>query len=967
MKGSTSYDDTVRLIEELHQGRQFEIFTAIDGEKNSFPRCYPASLHDGVLKPTWQELEAKNDEHRGIWFTANSMMYGKRLIECINSFNAIILDLDSGKEGYNIDLIEKGKQDNLAILLDLQLPPNVIIESKNGLQPYWFLLPGEIIDNDAYKSIQKMMQVKFGADPRAIGGERLWRVPGFNHWKDVSNPFLCKIIHADYTMRYSLQELAHKFGGQRKLQEIKKKSIGKSYTGKAISIDDFKTPGNIYDIPVGCQAIARIASDKAPNHQARVALMTICANLGNYGLEYLRSVARCWNDFNPDFTEYMIQQGVNKGYRPVTCRWMVENGLCVGRCPNVGSNKSPIRFYSNPYKQVKKPFEGRTMIDPNTIPLCIEHIEVTDAIIKRLEEHGQTISDSHRAVLLNIAKVMDTPMAAKDRIVPTVIPAVPGIGKTTFLVEYLVHRLKRDENFGAVLVVERQDTIDEIVDRINSSGFNLAYGMKGYEKNYCAMGYPSYKHSQCKTCQMYECRVKQNFAMQQKYPIVVISQKRLFDMSDKDDLLGGLRFWKKMLNTLNLKECRRCYEKHARELLLIDEKPKLIENIPTDMVMWGSLIAETIQYLPDFIDEVQRAVSMVTDHYNKTIEYGRVDAVDHDFKWSDAFAEAWSELYLGDNPEYPMLLQNIIREGGLFNNNEKRTITTIHYSNVYWQDYHPFIYDGTAGIDPDYKNDQFQFVKLPDVRNYNNLYVHVCMERNLSKDFFEKNPKFVQRIADDVRKIADAGQTYVVCYKAYEEELRRNLHGSVNVSFEHYGNTRGANHLNENSAIVCIGILHKGETYYLSKNLTLNRMNLDEAHSYSVRTSDKVRRFENDDAEAIKVYEMVTELVQEIFRTQIRIHSNDARIDAYICTRDANVVNAIQDFFPGCHVVRDWEPDALLDDRGMFRKFAAENSEKYKTNAALVREFLNLGYKLTSEDIVDVLGITSKHAHRYIE
>ena len=77
------------------------------------------------------------------------------------------------------------------------------------------------------------------------------------------------------------------------------------------------------------------------------------------------------------------------------------------------------------------------MIDPDTVPLRDEHIEITDAIIGRLEEHGQTVSDAHRTVLLNIAKVMDTPMAAKERRVPTVIPAVPGIGKTTFIVEYL--------------------------------------------------------------------------------------------------------------------------------------------------------------------------------------------------------------------------------------------------------------------------------------------------------------------------------------------------------------------------------------------------------------------------------------------------------------------------------------------------------------------------------------------------
>ena len=167
-----------------------------------------------------------------------------------------------------------------------------------------------------------------------------------------------------------------------------------------------------------------------------------------------------------------------------------------------------------------------------------------------------------------------------------------------------VHRLESDPDFGAVLVVERQETIDEIVDRINGDpiidgrGFNWAYGMKGYEKDYCAMKYPTYKHSQCKACDNYNCRVKRNFAMQQKYRVVVISQKRLFDMSDRDDLMGGLRYWKRMRDAWNLKECRQCYDKLARELLLIDEKPKLIENVPTDMSMWSTIISETNEYLP---------------------------------------------------------------------------------------------------------------------------------------------------------------------------------------------------------------------------------------------------------------------------------------------------------------------------------------------------------------------------------
>ena len=111
-----------------------------------------------------------------------------------------------------------------------------------------------------------MMQIRLGADPQAIGGERLWRLPGFYHWKDVSNPFLCKIVYVDYARRYSLQELVHKYGGQRKLKELKKKSIGKRYTSKAIRIEGFNKPGDGNKVAIRCDAFRRIEQNKAPCH-----------------------------------------------------------------------------------------------------------------------------------------------------------------------------------------------------------------------------------------------------------------------------------------------------------------------------------------------------------------------------------------------------------------------------------------------------------------------------------------------------------------------------------------------------------------------------------------------------------------------------------------------------------------------------------------------------------------------------
>ena len=220
--------DVVQFLLELHHDRKFEIFTALEGvpKSKSMPSPYVMWLDDIDDDARDNEVHDKirqlNDDGRGIWFTINSLLYGKRKVEFIESFNAIGLDLDSGKEGDDIDVIEKSKQTNLANLLNLQLIPTVIVETKNGLQPMWFLISDEITDNDEYKALQKMMQLKLGADPNAIGGERLYRLPGYHHNKDPMRPFLCKIIHADYDKRYTMKELAHKFGGQRKHKKLTK-------------------------------------------------------------------------------------------------------------------------------------------------------------------------------------------------------------------------------------------------------------------------------------------------------------------------------------------------------------------------------------------------------------------------------------------------------------------------------------------------------------------------------------------------------------------------------------------------------------------------------------------------------------------------------------------------------------------------------------------------------------------------
>ena len=940
----------IELLRELHGDREFEIFTNYEKKRESKPIFWS----EAVSSINLERIESLNKDKRGVWFTPNSLKNGKRLKPFVETFNAVVLDFDTESE----------KGDVLDTLLTLQLKPSSIIETKNGYHAYWFLEKGSVKDVDEYETLQRLMKERLGSDSAAIGAERLYRLPNYYHWKDPDNPFLCTEVHRDYEKIYSKESLIHKFGGKKSYDSIFTKKVRYYSSGKPIKINDFNDPGDVKDIVRGCAAFAEIEKKKEPIHDERLALVWTYANLGNDGLEHLRHLAKGWNDYDADVTESNIKYAVQKGYKAPTCDWLISNGICKGRCTDIRDYKKPIDLYYHPVRQLPVPFDNRTKVNSVDIIESKEHMEVMERVVAVLENNGQVLSDVHKGAILSIAKTVMSPIY-NDK--PICVPAVPGLGKTTFIIEFLKQMAEVDPTYGAVIVVERQDTMDEIVEALGiSKGFTIkrndktiysesyyrGYAMKGYSKDYCLKDYPVYKPSQCRTCDVgfSKCRVKFNFAEQQKHPFVVISHSRLFRMSDKDDLLESLRYWKKG------------GEKHKRKTLLIDEKPKMMDVVPTFSSTWDQLISDTAKFVHGYSNEVNAAVSRVRNIYSYPDEHESVGVLDADFRWSTNFTEDWNSYYMGDYPNYPELLENIITEGGWYSKSE-HSVSTIHFSKTYWQDYSTFVFDGTAGLDPEYREDRFYFLDVEQLKTFNNLHIHVCMDRNLSLAYHNKQKNFPEKFSKDILKIAESGKTYVACYKRYEDDYKSYLDGEVNIIIKHYGETRGSNDLIECVNIVCTGILHKGESHYLAKTKAIKGGEI----SYEVKTPDTVRRFEDVQVEEVKLYDTVTDLVQEIFRTKLRNHSSDEEIHVYLTTRDTQIISALKEYFVGCHVHRDWKPKAIVGDRENFRLFVTEHRDDYKTNTKLVKAFRNQDNKLTPKDLYEVLGIKSNHAKIYLE
>lgn len=937
------------LLSELHGDRKFEIFTNFEKKKHNDPKFGPVT----VESIPFEKLENLNKDKRGIWFSPNSMKNGKRQKIYVESFNAIVLEFDFMED------IESKKSENLKTLLSLQLKPSAVVETKRGHHVYWFLENDTITDIGEYETLQRLMQEKLGSDQQAIGAERLFRLPGFRHWKDEDEPFRCELIHRDYQKRYSKDLLVRKFGGKKTFASLLTKQVKRYSKGETIKVHEFDAVGDVLDITRGCEAMSEIEEKTEPTHQERLALALTYTNLGNEGLEHLQSIAKNWNDYDPDVTDGNIKHIIKNGYRPVTCDWMIEKGLCKGRCVNIRNYKHPRDLYFHPVRQLPMIGKEKVIFKGDVVSKSEEHQMVLQRIVKVFEKRGQILSDTHKEAILSITKTVMSPIY-NDK--PIVIPAVPGLGKTTFIIEFLKHMQDSDPYYGAVVVVERQETMDELSKEFGERFiFGIqnqyevyqpsAYPMLGYHKDDCKWGYPKYKPSQCKTCPigMLECRVKYNFMKQQYSPIVLISHSRLFQMSDKNDLLEALRFW-------NFNG-----ERRKRKVLLIDEKPQMADNVSTTSTTWDQLLSDATEYLPDHAEEVNQAIEIIRNQYSYPDKYKRIELLDSDFNWSRAFKEDWHENYLGDHPDYPELLKTIITEGGYYSASD-HSITTTHYSNTYWQDYSTFVFDGTADMDPEYRPDKFYFLDVEPLKRYDNLHFHFCMDQNLSLGFYKENPEFVGRFSKDIDRIAQTGKTYLVCYKRAEEEYLELFQYNDNVMIEHYGNTKGANHLIECTNIVCTGILHKGEGYYLSKTVTLTSNDVNP----TVTTYDRVRRFDEEGVEAVKLFETVTELIQEIFRTQLRNHSSKEDIHVYLSTRDTMIINLLKDYFVGCDVSRDWMPEAIVGNREKFMKFVEENKDVYKSKRKLVKKFMDEGNQLTPADLRDVLEIETHHANTYL-
>jgi hypothetical protein len=180
-----------------------------------------------------EEFTEINKHGYGIFQSVNSfdltkpLLPGEKTFRCeshLSKLDYVYADLDIGKRGDGQTDEQKKIKKEAKLQEVLPFKPTMVMETANGIQPYWKIADGGVTTESKLKCENIICSIidKFNGDPGAKDLSRILRMPDFYHNKGA--PFLCKIIHKE-DIEYTLDGLLQLFPFTAKTNEtIKNKT-----------------------------------------------------------------------------------------------------------------------------------------------------------------------------------------------------------------------------------------------------------------------------------------------------------------------------------------------------------------------------------------------------------------------------------------------------------------------------------------------------------------------------------------------------------------------------------------------------------------------------------------------------------------------------------------------------------------------------------------------------------------------
>lgn len=206
---------------ELYPNFKECAFQTFDDTKSWKPLARIMNYHEWIR----DELEQMNNEWAWIYFSVNSMEKWKRDKNSVKWINAWICEIDD---------LDKELQRKLINVAPLQ--PSLIIESKKSLHMYWY---AKDWTKENWEKICWWLRNFFDGDRAVVDISRVLRVAWYNHMKNPSEPFMCKVVWWNSKL-YTESEMLSSYTDTESYAEKKERTMkAEMEIKKHIDNDDF--------------------------------------------------------------------------------------------------------------------------------------------------------------------------------------------------------------------------------------------------------------------------------------------------------------------------------------------------------------------------------------------------------------------------------------------------------------------------------------------------------------------------------------------------------------------------------------------------------------------------------------------------------------------------------------------------------------------------------------------------------
>ncbi|ASS75189.1 hypothetical protein CIG75_09475 [Tumebacillus algifaecis] len=873
-------------------------------------------------------------------FTVNSPNFD-RMDRCVSTDEDIrkggriqcqFVDIDAPKKYRNTkEVLMRWKRKTAKKILSCPVSPSIVVETKHGYHVYWLL--NEAGNLKMYRPIQLQLIQYFQSDESCMNESKVMRLTRFPHRKDPKDSFLVREVFFHPQTRYSQQELLDSFPPvtEEKLVRILKK-LSRRKSSKIVST----TRDAILNLLAEKLSVVRDLDEKLichccmPDHEDR-----------NPSAWFNKSVL--WYHCSGCNVHYSIRElALELDWEDIIDE-LEQNELEV----------------SEEIRRINSHKVSADDLLKDT--LTRQDLAIADSITTQVFEYfravHQKLTAKHEQYVSDLIHVL---VGYRNHQKPVLVPLDMGGGKSTIIRYFLTEMVKSRDDFGAVVAVERVETGNDLMQKINSMvGRDVAFAMRGFDVMECKLNQADgsmlsscLARSKPYLCEhRLNCRYYLQFDDQTKYPIVIISFKRL--ELELGNFIGKFGKFK------------REHLQFSRDLLLIDEKPPMIgvqEITQTEYERW--LQYALIFFNSEYATELNRVLPIVTSLFSQEFQRRElIPSQDQAFSFSNDFWMAWRRnfSFTDDIFKLPRFIESLMKNGGhlSLHSGSQTTKLTTSWSNKFnmASDIQTVIFDGTADLDQSYKHEEYHLLDFGSLRTYEGLEFHICDFISGTKTALT-DEKMVKALCREVESIANENpreQIFFPVFKKIEPVVVMELADLIvsgRVKVAHYGETRGSNDFRECSIVVIGGILHKGEDYYIAKARSV----YDDLQEIEATNIGRVRRFHDDRIEQVKILDMLVDYSQEIKRTSQRDNSTEVKGKVFVFHTDNTLLKHIGIKFPKSRMYA-WSPMTIVEEK---IKSTSNNTNQQRLLVYLQNRKAAGDREIYYEEIRDHLNLDSK-------